>query len=364
MRDGRVKFASIAGRPQLARRLQKYSCEYTRSHDWLAPMKHFVLAGVSELDRAGLLQALSKAGRALDERWAQHTGTGPIDLVIVDLEHFAGRVARVRANSEGTRLAVLANAGADVLDAALVLRRPMTTEALTEMLNCVASGAAAPAVEAAAPVAETADADATSSRASFASPRRERECTDFAALLQRGPLLIERPGLPRLVLDPASDSFHVNAPLSRLEAYFLDPLKGSECRQLPRSRLDELRAGAPARPLMQLHWMGALLRSNGCLASHLDPGGTYRVQRWMSVYGEYRKQYRIATMMLRPLRLHEIARKADASMAEVFDVVNAYDVVGLLEWQPRVSRYAQAANDPAQPAVSKHKLLAAALLAR
>jgi hypothetical protein len=112
--------------------------------------------------------------------------------------------------------------------------------------------------------------------------------------------------------------------------------------------------------------MSALLRSNGCLGAHLDPGGTYKVQRWMSVYGEYRKQYRIATMMLRPLRLHEIARKAEAKMVEVFDVVNAYDAIGLLEWQPRASRYAADANRQRTqtPAHGTRRLLAAALLTR
>ena len=106
----------------------------------------------------------------------------------------------------------------------------------------------------------------------------------------------------------------------------------------------------------------AMLRSNGCLGTHLDPGGTFKVQRWMSIYGEYRKQYRIATMMLRPLRLHEIARKADAKMTEVFDVVNAYDAIGLLEWEPRKSRYAEA--ERRTPVPGKRRLLAAALLAR
>ena len=85
----------------------------------------------------------------------------------------------------------------------------------------------------------------------------------------------------------------------------------------------------------------------------------------MSVYGEYKKQYRIATMMLRPLRLHEIARKADAKMVEVFDVVNAYDAIGLLEWQPRQSRYAAQAERRSQTtAQGTRRLLAAALLTR
>ena len=344
-------------------------------------MKYFVLAGVSDSDRADMTQLLAKARSALGEPWAVHDGTAGVNLVIVDLGTFAGRVARVRAINERTPFAVLLDAGADLPDAPLALRRPLSLDAFADVLNRVGGGIPAQRIErtiagAIAPVARTADAandtgesDSTVVRACFDNPRRERACTDFGALVQRGPLLIERAGMPKLVLDPAGDTYYANAPLSRLEPYFLDPLKGNECRQLARSRLEELRTTAPGRPLVQLHWMGAMLRSNGCLGAHLDPGGTYRVQRWMSVYGEYRKQYRIATLMMRPLRLHEIARKAEATMTEVFDVVNAYDAVGLLEWQPRVSRYALAENQEKADrlhasAQSKHRLLAAALLTR
>ena len=345
-------------------------------------MKHYVLAGVTDDDRAELTRHLAKAGRALEEAWAPHDGSTPVDLVILDLEQFAGRVARVRALNERTHFAVLVDAQADAPDAPFVLRRPLSPEALIELLNRAAGGGVAQdsdqmtSGKAAATLSETGEAEEEepepiSTRACFQKPRRERVCTDFASLVQRGPVLIERPGLPRLMLDPGSDNFHANAPLSRLEPYFLDPIKGAECRQVVRSRLDELRLTAPGRPLVQLHWMGALLRSNGCLGAHLDPGGTFRVQRWMSVYGEYKKQYRIATMMLRPLRLHEIARKAEATMVEVFDVVNAYDAIGLLEWQPRASRHAAVAANQDNIAEKQRvtaqgtrRLLAAALLTR
>ena len=345
-------------------------------------MKHYVLAGVTDDDRAELTRHLAKAGRALEEAWAPHDGSTPVDLVILDLEQFAGRVARVRALNERTHFAVLVDAQADAPDAPFVLRRPLSPEALIELLNRAAGGGVAQdsdqmtSGKAAATLSEAGEAEEEepepiSTRACFQNPRRERVCTDFASLVQRGPVLIERPGLPRLMLDPGSDNFHANAPLSSLEPYFLDPIKGAECRQVVRSRLDELRLTAPGRPLVQLHWMGALLRSNGCLGAHLDPGGTFRVQRWMSVYGEYKKQYRIATMMLRPLRLHEIARKAEATMVEVFDVVNAYDAIGLLEWQPRASRHAAvAANEDniaekqRVTAQGTRRLLAAALLTR
>ena len=332
-------------------------------------MKHVALAGLSETERTELGRLLARAGTTLDEPWALHDGSGRADLVVIDPEQFAGRVARVRVLAERTNFAVIIDADAESPEAWLVLRRPLTTQALVDMLN--RAGCCEGAQEPDAPRAATPTSAAPTvveipdARACFETPRAARECTDFNSLVQRGSLVIERQGLPRLVIDPAAGNYHANAPLSRLEPYFLDPLKAGEYRMLPQSRLEEMRGTAPGRPLVHLHWMSALLRSNGCLGAHLDPGGTYKVQRWMSVYGEYRKQYRIATMMLRPLRLHEIARKADAKMVEVFDVVNAYDAIGLLEWQPRQSRYAQVERQRAQTsAQGTRRLLAAALLTR
>jgi hypothetical protein len=338
-------------------------------------MKQFALAGFAENERTELARLMGRAGTTLDEPWALHEGEGRADLVIIDPEQFAGRVARVRALNERTNFAVIIDAEAESPEAWLVVRRPLSTAALVEMFNragCCDTTQQVPGASAMTaanePVAADVDVDEAETvepRACFQTPRVARVCTDFDSLVQRGAVVIERQGLPRLAIDPAAGNYHANAPLSRLEAYFLDPLKASEYRQLPQSRLNEMRATAPGRPLVHLHWMSALLRSNGCLGTHLDPGGTYKVQRWMSVYGEYRKQYRIATMMLRPLRLHEIARKAEAKMVDVFDVVNAYDAIGMLEWEPRKSRYAAADRQRAQtPAQGAHRLLAAALLTR
>ena len=343
-------------------------------------MKRLALAGFSEIERAEIVRLLGRAGTTLDEPWQLAGGDdGRADLLVIDPEQFAGRVARVRAFNERTNVAVVVDASAERPEAWLVLRRPLSTESLVETLNraacCDENGVPReqpkPIVDAPSKAANDDDAPpaGADTRASFERPRGPRVCTDFNALLQRGPIAIERAGLPRLVIDPANGAFHANAPLSKLEPYVLDPIKPGECRQLPQSRLADVRASAPPQPVAQLHWLGALLRSNGCLGAHLDPGGTYRVKRWMSIYGEYRKQYRIATLMLRPLRLHEIARKAEATMIEVFDVVNAYDAIGLLQWEPRASRHAAAAVAPERrsPTPSQgttRRLLAAALLTR
>ena len=50
--------------------------------------------------------------------------------------------------------------------------------------------------------------------------------------------------------------------------------------------------------------------------------------------------------MLQPARLHQIAAASGASMADVFDVVNAYDAIGLIEWKPRAPRGGAPVEEP------------------
>ncbi len=110
---------------------------------------------------------------------------------------------------------------------------------------------------------------------------------------------------------------------------------------------------------MRLIWLYVLVHSEGKLARHLDPGGTYRLSRWIEIERDFSAYFRIASTMLQPARLHEIAAASSASMADVFDVVNAYDAIGLIEWtaaraadraggQGRVARPAAAVAPPVQ----------------
>jgi len=307
-------------------------------------MKNVVLVGVADDEKARFEALLRQARAQLGHVWRMAVYE-QVDFVVVDLAHFSGRVARVRAQDERKPFAVLADADGDTLGANFVLRRPLSADTLAGVLNRVFEVPAAVAAPAQAPAgvrAIRASAEiAPVARASFENVARTRICTDIDKLLQRGGAqLIERAGLPSLVLDPLDDNFYTTAQLSELEPYLLDVVKSGECRPISGTRLAAFRESTSAHPLARLRWLGALLSSNGWLASHLDPGGTYRVKSWISMDGDYRRQYRIATTMLRPAPLHHIAAAANATMAEVFDVTNAYDAVGLLEWTPRRSRHA------------------------
>ncbi|HEX5124343.1 MAG TPA: hypothetical protein VFV97_13950 [Rhodanobacteraceae bacterium] len=153
-----------------------------------------------------------------------------------------------------------------------------------------------------------------------------------------GPARVTLPDAPPLVLDPKLKVFHSPGRLAALEPYCRTPLRRADFQPLTSAELVELRAAEPPQPYIKLVWLYVLLHSEGKLARHLDPGGTYKLARWIEIERDFSEYFRIASTMLQPGRLHEIAAASSASMSDVFDVVNAYDAIGLIEWQPRTPR--------------------------
>lgn len=142
-------------------------------------------------------------------------------------------------------------------------------------------------------------------------------------------------GLPALVLDPKEGVYHAEGLLPDLELLALQSIRRADWIPLTTAELEAVRAAVPAKPIARLQWMERLLALNGQLAPHLDPGGTYRLVKWLELTADYPHHAKVAQQMLKPMRLHEIAAAAKAPMGEVFDVVNAYDAIGFLEWTPR-----------------------------
>jgi hypothetical protein len=161
-----------------------------------------------------------------------------------------------------------------------------------------------------------------------------------------GPARITLPDAPPLVLDPKLKMFHSTGRLAALEPYCRTALRPSEWQRLTSAELADLRVSEPPQPYLRLIWLYVLLHSEGQLARHLDPGGTYRLTRWIEIERDFSAYFRIASTLLQPARLHEIAAASGASMADVFDVVNAFDAVGLIEWQPRAPRAGEVVEEP------------------
>lgn len=167
----------------------------------------------------------------------------------------------------------------------------------------------------------------------------------LAGDLLGGPARFALPGEAPLVLDPKNQVFHADARLPALEVYCREPSRRSDWQALTSTEIAQLRDAQAAQPYHKLQWLDAFLRSGGRLAAHLDPGGTYTLQRWLDILRDYPRQARISTTMMQPLRLHEIVAASGAEMAEVFDVVNAYDAIGWLEWKPRPRRHDDGPGD-------------------
>ncbi|MGH8171693.1 MAG: hypothetical protein ACREPX_01010 [Rhodanobacteraceae bacterium] len=163
-----------------------------------------------------------------------------------------------------------------------------------------------------------------------------------------GPARIVLPDAPPLVLDPKQKMFHASARLIALEPYCRTALRHGVWLPLTTAELAELRVSEPPQPYLRLIWLYTLIHSEGQLARHLDPGGTYRLVRWIEIERDFSAYFRIASTLLTPARLHEIAAASGATMAGVFDVVNAYDAIGLIDCQPRPPRNPV----PAEPAPS------------
>jgi len=351
--------------------------------------------GVSDEETAHLRLLMRKGLAGLDSEW-QLGGEQGADLLIVDHDSLAGRMARARAQATGVRFAVFSDAPVD--DADLVLARPLRTANLRDVLNRASGGQASSAIGAntadfytrdlgdeggqaadsvagevaahglddllrpspielrtpAVPLPEAGlghavppprtPADVARARARTTSDGLLADTTphDLRAYLDqdllRMPARFALPGMAPLVLDPKNKVAHVEAGIATLEAYCRARWRPCDWESVTSSELSALRAKAPAQPYSRLVWLYVLLHSGGQLARHLDPGGTYRLVQWTEIDRELGRYFRVATALLQPLRLHEIAAASGAPMADVFDVVNAYDAIDLIEWKPRARR--------------------------
>lgn len=154
-----------------------------------------------------------------------------------------------------------------------------------------------------------------------------------------GPATYTLDGVPGITLDPKEKTFHSSAPLSVLAAYCREALPASGWKRITTSDLVNLRTAQPGRPYAKLVWLDALLHADGRLASHLDPGGRYRLKAAPEIERDFPNHARIAAALREPAKLNEIAAASGAPMAEVFSLVSAYDAIGLIDVERRLPRH-------------------------
>jgi hypothetical protein len=364
----------------------------------VSDVKTIAVAGVSEQEVAHLRLLIRKCAGTLGQewRWGEESGA---DLLVVDPDVFAGQMARTRAQGTGVRCAVFSDRVVEGAD--LVLRRPLTRANLVEVLsNVLASAAPEPEINSAtrneefysrdlgedssapstielsvpasgldealrpqplelremvardAPVPRSAIPNDMSRKYATreamiedTAPRELREYLESDLL--RMPARYSLPGAPVLILDPKNKVAHAAGSLGALQPYCRAKWRLCDWQPLTGAELADARAEQQSHAYPRLVWLQALLHADGHLARHLDPGGTYRLKQWFDIDKDLARYFRIAKALLEPARLHEVAAAAGAPMAEVFNLINAYDAIGMIEWTPRAHR-----TDPVQPAPS------------
>lgn len=161
------------------------------------------------------------------------------------------------------------------------------------------------------------------------------------------PSQIQLSAAPVLTLDPKNQVFHATGGLSTLSPYCSRVLPSREWKMCSTRDLALLRESEPARPYSELVWLQCMLKGNGRLATHLDPGGSYRLKSTVSAEPGFQGHGAIVPHMQQLARINEIAADAGTSMDSVFNLINAYDAIGLIEWTPRQRR--QTGEQPAVP---------------
>lgn len=150
-----------------------------------------------------------------------------------------------------------------------------------------------------------------------------------------GPCRTSHGGVHPLVLDPKLRVFHADVDLPELELHCLQTYPVASFEQLTMAQLEALRASQPARPMVKLEWLYALVNSNGRLASHLDPGGRYWLARFLELAKDYPHQYQIAAKLAQPRKINELAELTNSRIEDIYNVLNAFDAIGYLEWELR-----------------------------
>jgi hypothetical protein len=175
--------------------------------------------------------------------------------------------------------------------------------------------------------------------------------------LIRSPSQLSLDELPALIFDPKARLFHIDCDLSALAVYWRQSLPRPKLKSISSSDLARARQTMPGRNYDELRWLDLLLAASGRLNSKLDPGGSFCVREPIAIEPAFRAHGRIVAAMSSPARVHEVAAASAAPMEQVFDVINAYELIGRLHWTPRQSRFAggEKESKPASGPLSRLK---------
>lgn len=302
------------------------------------------LVGADADTKAHIESLLESLRSRLEARW-RPAAYAEANLLLIDADSVYGHMDWLKAQSSG-RPAVALTAAPDAHDPEHRLRKPVAPPDLVALLNRLG----APLAGSVAPVAAPAIADLIEPAELIRRPPPtppELHLTDLLAATPAlaGPLRLAADGLPTLVLDPQTRTWHSSATLKALSGWCKRALSPSDVRSVDAGELANAIAGLPGHPYVRLQWLVHLLRGGGHLDAALDAGARYRLSRWPQSEREFPKHFRIATIMLKQAAtLEEIAAQSGAEIGDVADFVNAYHALGFVEHETTAERPADEAR--------------------
>ncbi|KFN51081.1 hypothetical protein [Arenimonas composti] len=341
-------------------------------------------AGLSRDEEAEIITRFKQANARLGNRWLV---TPEVDaaVLVIDMDSMYGQMSLMKALGTGKTLVALTASGR--ADTDFVLQRPVSAEAIEELLRSIAAGtdpqaarvtaevpaapaaavAPAPAPAAAPAPAPTPEPEPTPAPAPTpvaaepaATPAAAAEPTPVAApvpapapvpaaappppdelrladLLRPGvlpgPVLIQLGDNPPLLLEPGSQVYFAGSALKPLLPYTTAVLREQDLSPVAAADLpaQASRLGA-SQPFARLAWLCALGGSGGALLPGYGPNDRYKLLKWPQTEREWPKHFRIATVMMKgPALLTEIAEQSGVPLAEVIEFVNASLAVGVAE---------------------------------
>lgn len=320
-------------------------------------------AGLPRDEQAGIEAAFRQANSKHGNRWSL-ANENEAAVVVVDMDSMYGQMSLMKALSNG-KVVVALTAGGRV-DADYQLARPVTAEGVAVLLSQIE--AQAPATPAPAPVAEepapaapepapapvaeaipepTPAPEPEPQPVVAAAPPADPRLADYlrpGAL--PGPVKLQLPDAPLLVLDPGKQAYLGGAALKPLLPYCTAIVHPGDFTPVDPAELPALATQlGGSHPFARLAWICALGGGNGSLAAGYNPNDRYKLLKWPQTEREFPRHFRIATVMMKgPALLTEIAELSGAELAEVIDFVNASLAVGVAE--PDVA--VVAAADPAK----------------
>jgi hypothetical protein len=340
--------------------------------------KTLCFTGFSKEEAASLPSLFEAANARFGRSW-QLVPEGQEQVLVIDMDSMYGHMSWLKAHNSGRVTVGVTIAGRSETDH--VLSRPVTVDGLVALLSTLsgqeASAAPAPAptpapapapapavppsaleaakVTAPAPAmpadpvrttgqrpampAEPDPARTTGSRPAMppldaarttgqrpAMPPREPGLADYLrAGALSGPVKVQLPGAPLLVLDPATQTYLGGSSLKAFQPYGESPLRPDDIHPIEPGELAQMagKLGAP-QPWSRLAWLCALVGHRGTIAPGIDPNAQFKLNKWPQTEREFPKHFRIATVMMKgPARLTEIAEQSGVPLPEVTDFVNA-----------------------------------------